>query len=345
MPKSRDPYIKWWPSDFMASIDLRKESFEIQGLWLNLFNIMQHSGEPFGHLALKGKKISVGDLTILCLKTDEKNVEILLKQIIEKGLFDVTPDGILFCRRLLRDKRLKEIRTKAGKKGGDSTKSKVLLEQTCEAKRGNGNGNGNGNETIEKESKKPVRKPPPEIPEWALEIRQYWNEWRASRGLNSCQTASQSGQGVKNLLKLAKAPDEVAPDTLSRCSYRYLTTVKDAQFICAFANFWGKQRRFEAFLPDDWTLPTTGSGTTKPTPTAPQQAETPLQKFFKSLPTEQTMSLRRTIDDPTDRQEYIEGLLATGEDHARKVIQEQHEAFMKECQEIDQKETGNEQNA
>ena len=92
----------------------------------------------------------------------------------------------------------------------------------------------------------------PEIPEWALDVQLAWNRWRLGNGLGADPTGSVKGQGMKNLLKLAKKPESLSPESLARCAERYLITVTDSAFVCHFANFWGRARRFEPFLANDW---------------------------------------------------------------------------------------------
>jgi 5-methylcytosine-specific restriction endonuclease McrA len=99
-----------------------------------------------------------------------------------------------------------------------------------------------------------------EIPEWAAGFARKWNDWRSRHGLGSCSTASPSGQGVKNLLALPKENKDWTPEVLERCARRYLATVEDPKFVCAFANFWGKARRFEAFLDESYQEPAPVSG-------------------------------------------------------------------------------------
>lgn len=108
------------------------------------------------------------------------------------------------------------------------------------------NKNKNKNKEKKKEKKKEC-----EPPEWTIEIRDSWNDWRQGAGLNADPTASPNGQGLKNLLALAKA-EKIEPTRLAICAERYLSTVTNPEFVCHFANFWGRQRRFETFLADDW---------------------------------------------------------------------------------------------
>jgi len=276
MAKEHDPYLKFYPADWFSDMSLQSCSLELQGLWINLVCYMHKDGNPYGHLARNGEPLSIKEIAFLLRFSDEKRLEILLKQLVEANVCSATNKGMIYSRRLLRDMKLRDVKSKAGKAGYVAKKKKVLLEQSDQAKRGNGNGNGNGNGSVVEEmseskpslprdgaeivpvdptlpeGKSVEKKSAAEPTEWAVEIRDDWNDWRQGAGLNADPTASPNGQGVKNLLALAKA-EKIEPDRLALCAERYLSTVADPQFICHFANFWGRQRRFEACRADDWT--------------------------------------------------------------------------------------------
>jgi len=190
--------------------------------------------------------ISVEELTLLLRQKDVEKVAFLLKQTIEAKLFEVNNEGLIFSRRLLKERNLGDKRRDAGSKGGKKRQENILLKQENIANSGNGNGNGSSSENSSLKSKES------EIPEWALEVQLAWNRWRLGNGLGSDPTGSVNGQGMKNLLKLAKKPEALPAESLARCAERYLMTVTNAEFVCHFANFWGRARRFEEFLANDW---------------------------------------------------------------------------------------------
>ena len=61
MAKGRDPYIKFFTTDYLEDMALKSCSLAAQGLWARMF-CMMHQGDPYGHLAVNGTAIPDGKL-------------------------------------------------------------------------------------------------------------------------------------------------------------------------------------------------------------------------------------------------------------------------------------------
>jgi hypothetical protein len=153
MPKKKDSYITFFPADWMTDTELRLLPLEARGLWIDMLCIM-HQSETGYSLVSNGRKICAKSLSLLAHISPEKT-ENLLKQIIEAGVCSVDEDGVIYSRRLLRDKELREKRAKAGSKGGKKTQKNILLKQDVQANSGDGDGDGDG----DKKNKNVCRKP------------------------------------------------------------------------------------------------------------------------------------------------------------------------------------------
>ena len=133
MPKR--PSFQFYPSDWLRDTALRSCSMGARGLWIDMICYM-HEGKPYGHLKVGDKVILPDNLARMVGETLEV-VEGWLKELSEAGVFDLTTDGVIFSRRMVRDENLRQIRALGGKLGGNPAlmdKGKVNLEVIQEDK-------------------------------------------------------------------------------------------------------------------------------------------------------------------------------------------------------------------
>lgn len=110
------PAMMFYFGDWFKAIDLRMCSLEARGLWIDLLGMMWEGDNP-GYLSNKGlplKDTFIGSF----LGIPENKVKILLKELEENGVFSKTEDGVIFCRRMVKDVQKREKCKVAGKKGG-----------------------------------------------------------------------------------------------------------------------------------------------------------------------------------------------------------------------------------
>lgn len=111
----RRPWLKWYPADWRADEKLRMCSFAARGLWVDLLGLM-HVAEPYGHLLVNGVAPTSAQLANL-LGGSEREIKRLLAELSAAGVCSSADGGILYSRRMVRDKA-KFDRDRANGKGG-----------------------------------------------------------------------------------------------------------------------------------------------------------------------------------------------------------------------------------
>jgi len=96
-------WLKFWPQDWQTDPGLRSCSLAARGLWIECVAIM-HGADPYGHLAVNGSMPSPKRLAIMVGST-EREVERLLIELEEAGVFSRDVTGTIYSRRMVRDAR------------------------------------------------------------------------------------------------------------------------------------------------------------------------------------------------------------------------------------------------
>lgn len=94
-----------------------------RGLWIDLISYM-HEGEPYGHLTIDGVAPSETDIASL-VACPLKEVRKALTELKAKNVCGVTEAGVIFSRRMVRDKAKSDKDRENGKTGGNP---KILAE-------------------------------------------------------------------------------------------------------------------------------------------------------------------------------------------------------------------------
>ena len=112
------PSMQWYPGDWLRDTGVSALSYHDQGVWFRMLMLMFEC-EPRGKLVLNGKAIPTEALSRM-LNLDNQILTTTVNQILTFGVASVEPDtGIIFCRRMIRDEKLRSIRAESGKKGGN----------------------------------------------------------------------------------------------------------------------------------------------------------------------------------------------------------------------------------
>lgn len=113
----KQPWSKSFWEHYECDEDLREASFAAQGLWMRMLCIMARA-EPYGCL-LTGTGRAI-DLPSLARKVGAAVDEIapLLDELERCNVFSRRSDGVIYCRRLVRDRAVYLFRSANGKKGG-----------------------------------------------------------------------------------------------------------------------------------------------------------------------------------------------------------------------------------
>jgi hypothetical protein len=126
---SKRPAFQFYPSDWLRDTALRSCSMGARGLWIDMICYM-HEGNPYGHLKVGDKVILPTNLARMVGEALEV-VEGWLAELKQAGVYDLTSDGVIVSRRMIRDENLRNIRASGGKLGGNPTlmdKGKVNLK-------------------------------------------------------------------------------------------------------------------------------------------------------------------------------------------------------------------------
>jgi len=180
MPKR--PSFQFYPSDWLRDTALRSCSTGARGLWIDMICFM-HEGNPYGHLKVGDKVILPVNLARMVGETLEV-VEGWLKELHHAGVYDLTEDGTICSRRMIRDENLRQIRALGGKLGGNPALingDKVNLKVIQEVKQ---------NPTPSSSSSSPSSKEKNNTPQRPEDVSDLiWADWlRHRKGLRASVT-------------------------------------------------------------------------------------------------------------------------------------------------------------
>lgn len=118
------PAIQFYPGDWKKDPGVQALSFHDRGVWFEILLLM-HESDQRGKLLLNGRPMPLEALSQL-LGIDKQILQCTLDTLINYGVVSVCEETkALACRRMIRDEKLRQIRTEAGKKGGNP----ILLNQ------------------------------------------------------------------------------------------------------------------------------------------------------------------------------------------------------------------------
>lgn len=111
------PAFQVYPGDWRRDTALQSCSPVARGLWWELICVM-HECTPYGHLAVNGralKDVQAAAMVHYPLPLYRK----ALAEIEAAGVSSRNEAGLLYSRRMVRDERLRNLRSAAGKLGGN----------------------------------------------------------------------------------------------------------------------------------------------------------------------------------------------------------------------------------
>lgn len=114
---ARNPWMKFYPSDWRADPLLRMCSIGARGLWMEMIGLM-HEAEPYGHLLISGRAPTDAQLAVLT-GTPTDQLPALIGELEEAGVFSRTQKGVIYSRRMTRDEKKAKTAKKNGKSGGN----------------------------------------------------------------------------------------------------------------------------------------------------------------------------------------------------------------------------------
>ena len=111
------PWLKFYPADWQSDPLLGACSLASRGFWIECMCLM-HEAEPYGHLLINGTKPDSKVLATLC-KTSLKTARKCLQELSDRGVFGTTEEGVIFSRRMVKDKEKSASAAERGRKGGN----------------------------------------------------------------------------------------------------------------------------------------------------------------------------------------------------------------------------------
>ncbi|WP_210514943.1 hypothetical protein [Hymenobacter terricola] len=120
------PAIQFYPGDWHKDQGVQALDLAHRGAWFELL-LMMHDSDERGVLLVNG--VPMPDAVIARrLGLDNQSANQILTTLLTYGVASRRDaDGALFCRRMVKDENLRQIRSEAGKKGGNP----ALLNQTA----------------------------------------------------------------------------------------------------------------------------------------------------------------------------------------------------------------------
>ena len=113
----KQPWFKFYPSDWSGDRKLHMCSVAARGLWIELMCVM-HEAEPYGFLITDGKPVTnrqIAALVGLPLTDAGK----LLAELESAGVYSRDENGVIYSRRMVKDKAKSKQASDWGKGGGN----------------------------------------------------------------------------------------------------------------------------------------------------------------------------------------------------------------------------------
>ena len=125
---SQQPYIRFFGTDWRSDPALRMCSAMARGVWIDCITLMMEA-TPYGHLIVAGKPATAKQIGALT-NTPARDIERALAELEENGVSSKTEDGVIYSRRLVRDRARSIAGIANGKQGGNPNLVSVGLTPT-----------------------------------------------------------------------------------------------------------------------------------------------------------------------------------------------------------------------
>jgi hypothetical protein len=118
------PAFQFYVGDWRKDPGVQSLDYETRGIWFEMICLMHESDER-GVLLLNGKPMPEAALANL-LRLDNQKLTTTLTTLLTYGVAKSRPeDGAIFCKRMVNDEKLRQVRKAAGSMGGNP----LLLNQ------------------------------------------------------------------------------------------------------------------------------------------------------------------------------------------------------------------------
>jgi len=119
------PALQFYPGDWHKDQGVQALNLEERGAWFELL-LMMHDSDERGVLVLNGQPMSEAVIARR-LGLLNQNANQILTTLLTYGVVSRREhDGALFCRRMVKDEKIRQIRTESGKRGGNPSLVKQI---------------------------------------------------------------------------------------------------------------------------------------------------------------------------------------------------------------------------
>ena len=116
--EDKNPWDKWFWSDWAAEAGLRRCSLAAKGLWIEMLSIMARS-KVKGYL-LDGEKPMDNKALAKLTGESEEEIDRLIAELFDHGVPSRDMTGAIYNRKMARKTKISETRSEAGRKGAES---------------------------------------------------------------------------------------------------------------------------------------------------------------------------------------------------------------------------------
>lgn len=120
-------------SDWLRCPELKVLDADVRGLWMDMLCYMWESSERGVMLKPNGDPMSKDEVSRL-LGVDASGSYDWIDKLIDNQVCSVRADGAIFSRRMVRDHAISQKRSEAGRKGGNTTRSRIIQADPVEVK-------------------------------------------------------------------------------------------------------------------------------------------------------------------------------------------------------------------
>ena len=164
------PALHFYVGDWRKDPGVQALDFMHRGVWLEILFLM-HESEDRGKLLLNGKAMP-DEALARNLGLPEADTKQIVSKIEAYGVASRDDDGMLYCRRMVRDENLRRMKVKAGRLGGQ--KSKPPPKQVGSKHEAEGEANGGSSVSSSVSSSK---ENPPKGPPFETEFLEFWEQY------------------------------------------------------------------------------------------------------------------------------------------------------------------------
>ena len=111
----KTPWMKWYPSDWRGDPLVKACTPITRYVWFEMLGLM-HEARPYGYLLLNGNPLDAATLGRV-ISVDGRTVAAALKELEGLGVFSRTDEGVIICRRMIREGMRSEQAAEHGRKG------------------------------------------------------------------------------------------------------------------------------------------------------------------------------------------------------------------------------------